>query len=211
VLHHAPMLSTRWFTCLLVSAACVASCNSDKAGAGPVAPSPGSPASTSACPGGGSIVPPEVPAAIHPPGSSTVVAAYRASGSQIYVCKNAASDAGATFAWTLKAPDAVLYDETCATAGTHFAGPTWKLADGTSIAGSKVAQADAPDKDAIPWLLLRVTKREGSGKLVHADYVERVSTQGGVAPKERCDAALADTEARIAYAATYVFLAEDPH
>src|ERR1700691_5221461 len=51
-------------------------------------------------------------------------------GVQIYTCK----DGG----WTLKAPDAKLFDSAGNSVGTHFAGPTWKLADGSEGQGKDV-------------------------------------------------------------------------
>jgi len=50
-----------------------------------------------------------------------------AKGDQIYTCK---SDA-AQFTWTLKAPDAQLFDKDGKPFGKHFAGPSWEANDGS--------------------------------------------------------------------------------
>lgn len=70
---------------------------------------------------------PQVPDPIKAPAGENVVLQAHASGSQIYLCQAAA---GGTFSWTLKAPQANLYDQQGAVIGQHFAGPTWNDNDG---------------------------------------------------------------------------------
>jgi Protein of unknown function (DUF3455) len=91
-----------------------------------------------------------VPEKIKAPVGEEVVLQVHASGSQIYV-----SQAGTDgkFAWTLKAPEAELRDKQGATVGWHYAGPTWKLNDGSEVTGKAVARVDWPDSQSIPWLL----------------------------------------------------------
>ena len=89
---------------------------------------------------------------------------------------------GATYAWTLKAPEALLYDAQGHPAGTHGAGPTWTANDGSSVKGMKLQEAASPAGDAIARLLLRVTTRTGAGLLAPVSYVQRVYTTGGKAP-----------------------------
>ena len=69
----------------------------------------------------------------------------------------------------------------------------------------KVAQADAPSGDAIPWLLLRADKTSGTGIFAKVTYVQRVGTKNGKPPAARCDAASAGTEKRSDYGAEYYF------
>src|SRR5580698_618805 len=88
---------------------------------------------------------PLVPA---PPGAKLVFEAV-GQGVQIYACETG----GDSFHWVFKAPDAALFDQTGRQVGTHFAGPTWLLADGSKITGEVVAQARAPAQGAIAWLL----------------------------------------------------------
>jgi hypothetical protein len=127
-----------------------------------------------------------------------------ASGVQIYECKAAAGNPGA-FVWALKAPEAALFDERGELIGKHYAGPTWEARDGSRVVGEKVAQSDAPDAGAIPWLLLRVRQTEGNGVLSGAQSVQRVATSGGKPPPDGCDAAHASQEIRVPYTATYYF------
>jgi hypothetical protein len=52
-----------------------------------------------------------------------------ADGVQIYVCE----PKGSGFDWAFKAPEANLFDEHGRQIGTHFAGPTWKMEDGSAV------------------------------------------------------------------------------
>ena len=99
----------------------------------------------------------------------------RATGFRIYVCR---PDANGKPAWTLKAPDAELFDEQGKSIGKHFGGPTWQLKDGSQITGKMAAKVDAPDPKAISWLLVTVTGHSGSGKLSGV-YVHPASEYGG--------------------------------
>ncbi len=104
------------------------------------------------------ISPPNVPAAIQArPGEEVVLLAH-ASGSQIYACR---AGADGKFAWTLKAPDAELKDQNGKVIGSHFAGPTWKLNDGSEVTGKAVAHADSDDPNSIQWLLVDAVGHAG--------------------------------------------------
>src|SRR5580692_9122738 len=70
------------------------------------------------------------PASIDVPAGSRLVLSARGEGAQVYVCT-----AGR---WTLKAPDAKLLDADGKQIGTHFAGPTWRLNDGSEVKGKAV-------------------------------------------------------------------------
>lgn len=122
-------------------------------------------------------------------------------GVQIYACENGAEG----YHWAFKAPDAGLFDKTGRQIGTHFAGPTWQLADGSKITGQAVAQAPAPQPHAVAWLLLRVKSHDGNGMLSKVDLVRRVDTEGGAPPTATCDATQAQAEARMRYTARYLF------
>ena len=95
---------------------------------------------------------PEVPDQIKAPAGENVVLQVHASGSQIYVCQ---AVAGGAFAWTLKAPQADLYDQQGAVIGRHYVGPAWKHKDGSEVTGKALARIDAPDPDSIHELRQR--------------------------------------------------------
>jgi hypothetical protein len=139
--------------------------------------------------------------AVGPPRGSTLLLEVEADGVQIYDCESKA----AASEWSFKAPEANLFDKRGRQVGTHFAGPTWKMDDGSAIVGEVIAKADAPVPGAIQWLLLRTKSHEGSGILSKADFIRRTDTKGGVAPKAGCDAGSASPQARMRYSAIYQF------
>jgi Protein of unknown function (DUF3455) len=144
-----------------------------------------------------------VPKELQPPANEQPLFQVHAKGDQIYTCK---AD-GAQFAWTLKAPEALLLEKDGKPFGKHFAGPTWEANDGSRVTGKAVSNAPSPDADSIPWLLVTVVSRSGEGMLAHVTSIQRVNTKGGKAPASGCDAAHVDQEHRAHYSADYVFFA----
>jgi len=152
---------------------------------------------------------PDVPGAIQAHANEQVVLRVRGSGSQVYHCQ---SDADGKFSWTLKAPDAELADSDGKIVGRHFAGPTWKLNDGSEVKGKASAHVDSPDPDSIPWLLVDVVSNSGKGQLANVTTIQRVHTHGGKPPATGCDATHLqssdrDVEAKSSYTADYYFYA----
>src|ERR1035437_1794382 len=70
-------------------------------------------------------------AALAPPAGARKLFEFSADGVQIYICEP--KDQG--LARVFDAPDAVLFDADGKRAGTHAKGPSWTLADGSSIEG----------------------------------------------------------------------------
>jgi hypothetical protein len=128
-----------------------------------------------------------------PPGTHELLLQAKGEGVQIYSCTDGK--------WTLKAPDAKLLDAQAAVIGTHFAGPTWKLNDGSEVKGKAIASQPSPDAGSVPWLLIQATPNSGSGQFADATYIRRTETHGGAAPKESCTT----EESRQPYTATYSF------
>jgi hypothetical protein len=145
----------------------------------------------------------QVPPQIQPPGGEQLLLRVRAKGDQVYTCKGDA----AQFAWTLKAPDAQLFDEEGKLFGKHFAGPSWEAKDGSRVTGKAVANVPSPDADSIPWLLVNILTHEGGGVLARATSIQRLNTKGGKAPASGCDASHAGQELRVPYSADYFFYA----
>ena len=141
---------------------------------------------------------PELPAALKP-GEVKAYLAVPAKGVQIYACNK--NDAGA-YMWTFKGPEAELTDTTGKTIGKHYGGPTWEGGDGGKVVGAMKASAPAPGGNAIPWLLLDIKSRDGSGQFTQAAAILRVSTVGGQAPTTGCDEAHAGATQRVPYTAT---------
>jgi len=145
----------------------------------------------------------QVPEQIQAPAGEHLLLQVHAKGDQIYTCKGDAAQA----AWTLKAPDAQLFDKDGKPFGKHFAGPSWEANDGSRVKGKAVANVPSPDADSIPWLLVNIVGHEGSGVLSRATSIQRINTKGGKAPTSGCDAAHAGQELRVAYSADYLFYA----
>ena len=139
--------------------------------------------------------------AVAPPQGSAPLLEVVADGVQIYTCEAKRN----LFEWSFKAPEANLFDEQGRQIGTHFAGPTWKMADGSAIVGEVIAKADAPEKGAVQWLLLRAKSHQGRGILADAAFIRRTDTKGGVAPTTGCDAGHVSEQARMRYSASYQF------
>jgi hypothetical protein len=153
------------------------------------------------------LPPPRVPHAIRAPGGHVPFLLGHATGTQNYVCQPS-SASPAVYAWTLEAPDARLFDETGARIMTHFAGPTWRANDGSTVVGARVDGVSV-SPDAIPWLLLRATSTTqgpgGGDQLTATTYIQRVNTTGGLAPASGCSAATAGDRANVPYASDYYF------
>ena len=128
-----------------------------------------------------------------------------ATGFQIYVCR---PDPEGRPAWTLKAPEAELFDEQGNVIGRHLGGPTWQLNDGSRITGKMAAKIDAPDPRAIPWLLVAVTSNSGRGALSRVTSIQRVNTVAGLAPAAaECSESNREVEFKSSYSADYYFYA----
>jgi hypothetical protein len=144
-------------------------------------------------------------AAVAPPAGATLLLRLVADGVQIYTCEAKESRSE----WVFKSPEATLFDTSGRQTGTHFAGPSWRLADGSVVVGEVAARQDALEAGAIPWLLLRAKSHDGAGILANTTVIRRIETKGGAAPKTGCDAAHVADQARMRYSAVYEFYATE--
>jgi len=151
-----------------------------------------------------SILPPQVPDNLKVPDGQAVLLKALGKGVQIYNCKARADDPS-KFEWSFKAPEANLTNEHGEKIAKHYAGPTWEANDGSKVVGEVQKKADAPRPGAVPWLLLKAKSNEGTGTFARVTYIQRVDTEGGVAPAAGCDQAHVNTEARVDYRANYYF------
>lgn len=136
----------------------------------------------------------QVPAKLKPANESLSMI-VPAKGDQIYECREAK--------WVFVAPEAELFDRAGKKIGRHYAGPHWESADGSRIVGAVKERADAPAAGAIPWLLLSARSVGPEGAFSKVTSIQRVATQGGVAPAGDC--AQAGAKARVPYTADYYF------
>jgi Protein of unknown function (DUF3455) len=128
-----------------------------------------------------------------PPGNHELLLEAKGEGVQIYTCTNGE--------WALKAPDAKLLDTQGTVIGTHFAGPTWKLTDGSEVKGKAITSQPSPNADSVPWLLIEALPEGGTGQFADVNYIRRTETHGGVAPKGACTSG----ETKVPYTAKYSF------
>jgi hypothetical protein len=148
--------------------------------------------------------PPDVPAAIKVPAGNKLFLVAQAVGTQNYTCNGAG-------AWGPSVPAAMLFDKHMHPIGTHFGGPTWQYQDGSSVLGQKIAGVPVTP-GAIDWLLLKAVSTtpgaNGGDRLVGTTYIQRLTTNGGLAPAGACVTA---STASVPYTAVYYFYrAVDP-
>src|SRR5580704_14884103 len=115
----------------------------------------------------------QIPQQLQPPANEQLLLKVHAKGDQVYTCKGD----GTQFSWTLKAPDAQLFDKDGKAFGKHFAGPSWEANDGSRVTGKAVANAPSPDADSIPWLLVGVVSHSGEGVLARVTSIQRINTK----------------------------------
>ena len=146
-----------------------------------------------------------LPAALALPADEVQAFELRARGSQNYECRESSS-APPAWQWVFVAPEAELLDGAGRPVGKHYAGPTWEsAADGSKVVGKVAARADAPDPEAIPWLLLKAVDVSSAGMFAGVKSVQRLDTAGGKAPAGGCDAGSAGQVTKVPYTAVYSF------
>jgi Protein of unknown function (DUF3455) len=148
---------------------------------------------------------PEVPDKIKAPAGEDLVLMAHATGFQIYSCQLGTDGQPA---WSFKAPEAELRDNTDRVVGRHYAGPSWKHTDGSEVTGKVAAKADSPDPDSIPWLLLTAANHAGTGVLAGVSTIQRIHTKGGQPPaKPPCTSSNLNATSKSSYVADYYFYA----
>jgi hypothetical protein len=153
---------------------------------------------------------PTVSDSIDLPQGARVLLQAKGDGVQNYVCSEdpAGTKTPAGMKWTLKGPEARLLDASKRPIGTHFAGPTWKLNDGSQVQGVLKGKT-WPDKGSIEWLRLDAKEGTATGSLASVAFIRRTDTHGGLAPTTGCRAPKdASKTVSVPYTATYTFYAE---
>ena len=125
-------------------------------------------------------------------------------GEITYECRAKANQAGA-FEWVFVGPRAVLNGRDGQAVGSYFGPPaTWQAMDGSAITGAQLAVAPAAAGN-IPLQLVKANPASGAGAMAGVSYIQRVATQGGVAPAKACDAGTAGRKETVRYQADYIF------
>lgn len=142
-----------------------------------------------------------IPGSLSAPAGESLVRTLWADGVQIYECRKAAD---ASFPeWMFVAPEARLADASGNPVGRHFAGPTWEANDGSQVVGTVKAKLDSPDPHAIAWLTLQTHSTGKPGLFANVTTIQRVATQGGIAPATGCGTATIGKQERVHYTAQY--------
>ena len=109
------------------------------------------------------------------------------------------------FEWVFVGPDAGLKDRSGQAVGRYFGPPaTWESKDGSKVTGAQLAVAPA-SPGSIPLQLVKANPAMGAGAMQGVSYIQRVNTQGGVAPSSACGAATAGQKQVVKYQADYIF------
>lgn len=142
----------------------------------------------------------EIPTQLQVPDGNEQVAAFGARGVQTYTCVSGA--------WTFLEPAATLWkegDPLRRPVALHSKGPVWiSTVDGSAVNASAVPGASVTHDDAVPEILLKATATRGDGVFGSVSYVQRLNTEGGLAPTGSCtDGA----QTGVPYSATYLFYA----
>lgn len=146
----------------------------------------------------------DVPPKLRPGANESLALIVPAKGVQIYECR-AKKDQADQYEWAFVAPEADLFDARGTKIGKHYAGPSWESIDGSKVVGTVKERADAPQSDAIPWLLLSPKSAGSSGSFSKITSIQRVNTVGGVAPKNGCSRSTVGVIGRVNYTADYRF------
>ena len=125
-------------------------------------------------------------------------------GEITYECRPKAN-AGDAHEWVFVGPKADLNSRSGAKLGSYYGPPaTWAANDGSKITGAQVAVAPSSAGN-IPSQLVKANPAVGMGAMSGITYVQRVATQGGVAPASACDKSAAGRKEIVKYQADYIF------
>ncbi len=144
-----------------------------------------------------------LPAAVQVPAGHRVTMETVGVGQITYECRAKKDMAG--HEWVFVGPDAQLMDRMGNKVGKYFGPPaTWESNDGSKLTGAQLAVAPAA-AGSIPLQLVKANPAMGMGAMQGVTYIQRVATQGGIAPAMLCDASKAGTKQIVNYQADYIF------
>lgn len=147
-----------------------------------------------------------LPDAVKVPDGYKVVMETVGVGEITYQCRDKANAPGQS-EWFFVGPKAVLNDRAGKAVGSYFGPPaTWQAKDGSKVTGTQLAVAPASKAD-LPYQLVKANPAEGQGAMISVSYIQRLATQGGVAPSTPCSAANKGEQQVVKYQADYIFWA----
>ena len=143
-----------------------------------------------------------LPAAVQVPAGHKVAMETVGVGQITYECRAKKDMAG--HEWVFVGPDAKLMSRGGKTIGKYYGPPaTWESMDGSKLTGTQVAVAPGA-AGAIPLQLVKANPAMGMGAMQGVTYIQRVATQGGVAPAMLCDGSKVGTQQIVNYQADYI-------
>jgi hypothetical protein len=145
-----------------------------------------------------------LPDAVKVPDGHAVMLETVGAGDITYECR-AKKDMASQFEWVFVGPDAGLKDRSGKVIGKYYGPPaTWESNDGSKVTGAQVAVAPA-SAGSIPLQLVKANPAMGAGAMQGISYIQRVATQGGVAPASACAAGNLAQKQVVKYQADYIF------
>jgi hypothetical protein len=145
-----------------------------------------------------------LPTSVQVPAGHQVALETVGKGDITYECR-AKKDMAGQFEWVFVGPAAKLMDRSGKTIGRYFGPPaTWAANDGSAITGTQVAVAPA-SAGSIPLQLVKANAATSPGAMQGVSYIQRVATQGGVAPAKPCAEGSLNQREVVGYQADYVF------
>ena len=145
-----------------------------------------------------------LPDVVKVPAGNRVAMETIGAGDITYECR-AKKDMADQFEWVFVGPDAALTDRTGKRIGRYFGPPaTWQSMDGSKVTGAQLAVSPAGAAN-IPLQLVKANPAMGAGSMQGVTYIQRVATQGGVAPAATCAASSMGQKQIVKYQADYIF------
>ena len=144
-----------------------------------------------------------LPTAVQVPAGQRIAMETVGAGDITYECR-AKKDMPSAFEWVFVGPDAKLMDRSGKVVGRYYGPPaTWESNDGSKVTATQLAVAPASAGN-IPLQLVKANPAMGMGAMQGVTYIQRVATQGGVAPAVACTAANAGQKQVVKYQADYI-------
>ena len=145
-----------------------------------------------------------LPDTVKVPAGNKVYMETVGTGEITYECR-AKKDAAGQFEWVFAGPDAKLLDRSGKQVGKYYGPPaTWEANDGSKLTATQLAVAPAGAGN-IPLQLVKANPVIGKGAMEGVSFIQRVATQGGVAPTSACGAGNVGAKQIVKYQADYIF------
>lgn len=146
----------------------------------------------------------DLPAAMQVPAGHKVAMETVGIGQITYECR-AKKDMAGQFEWAFAGPDARLMSRGGQQLGKYYGPPaTWEAMDGSRVTGKQLAVAPGGAGN-IPLQFVQADPAMGQGAMQGVSYIQRVKTQGGVAPAMACSQDHVGTRQLVKYRADYIF------